>query len=104
MKRIIPVTDLQRQAGQVLNSLSDSDEPVIVTQRGRASAVLISAERYTRIEEDLERLDELELSEMVRKAREARATGDIISHKDVKQRLGLVDQEPEKRKRGSRTR
>ena len=50
MKRIIPVTDLQRQAGQVLNSLSDSDEPVIVTQRGRASAVLISAERYTRIE------------------------------------------------------
>jgi len=55
MKRIIPITDSQRQAGRVLNSLSDSDEPVIVTQRGRASAVLISADRYTRIKEDLER-------------------------------------------------
>jgi prevent-host-death family protein len=97
MKRIIPVTDLQRQAGQVLNSLSDSDEPVIVTQRGRASAVLISAERYNRIEEDLERLDELELSEMVRRAREARAAGETISHEDVKKRLGLAEQESAKR-------
>lgn len=104
MKRIIPVTDLQRQAGQVLNSLSDSDEPVIVTQRGRASAVLISAERYTRIEEDLERLDELELSEMVRKARESRAAGDTVSHEEVKRRLGLGEQEPEKRRPGSRER
>lgn len=71
----------------MLKSLADSNEPVIVTRRGRASAVLISAERYARIEEDLERLDELELSEMVRVAREARAGGDIVSHEDVKKRL-----------------
>ena len=104
MKKIIPITDLQRQAGQVLNSLSDSDEPIIVTQRGRASAVLLSAERYTRIEEDLERLDELELSEMVRKAREALASGDTVSHEDVRKRLGLPEQEPEEQPGGSRAR
>jgi prevent-host-death family protein len=98
MKRIIPITALQRQAGQVLNSLSDSDEPVIVTQRGRASAVLISAERYTQIEEDLERLDELELSEMVRRAREARAAGETVAHEDVKKGLGLAGQESTKRR------
>lgn len=103
MKRIIPITDLQRQAGQILNSLSDSDEPVVVTQRGRASAVLISAEHYARIEEDLDRLDELELSEMVRRAREAREAGDTISHEDVKKRLGLTEQTPEKQRDGSRT-
>jgi prevent-host-death family protein len=101
MKKIIPVTDLQRQAGQILNSLSDSDEPVIVTQRGRASAVIISAERYTRIEEDLERLDELELSELVKRAREARAAGDTISHLDVKKRFGVEEREP-KQQRSSR--
>lgn len=104
MKRIIPVTDLQRQAGQVLNSLSDSDEPVIVTQRGRPSAVLISAERYSRIEEDLERLDELELSEMVRRAREARAAGETVSHEDVKKRLGLAELESAKRRPARRER
>jgi hypothetical protein len=50
--------------------------------------------------EDLERLDELELSEMVSMARESRAAGDTVSHEDVKKRLGLDEQEPEKRRRG----
>lgn len=92
MNKVIPITDLKRQAGRALKSLSDSDESVIVTRRGRASAVLISAEHYTRIEEDLERLDELELSEMVRKARDARAAGETVSHGDVRKRLRSADQ------------
>lgn len=92
MNKIISITDLKRQAGRVLNGLSESDEPVIITRRGRASAVLISAERYTRIEEDLERLDELELPEMVRKARDARAAGETVSHGDVRKRLRSADQ------------
>lgn len=104
MKKIIPVTDLQRQAGQVLSSLSDSDEPVIITQRGRASAVIISAERYTQIEEDLQRLDELELSEMVNRAREARAAGDTLSHEEVKKRLGLTEAAPRRRRPAKRAR
>ena len=58
MKTIIPVTDLQRQAAQILGDLND--EPVVITQRGRASAVLLSARRYAEIEEDLQMLDDLE--------------------------------------------
>ena len=98
MKKIIPITDLQRQAGQILSSLSDSDEPVIITQRGRTAAVIVSAERYTQIEEDLQRLDELELLEMVKRANEARAAGDTVSHAEVKKRLGLVAQTRKKRR------
>ncbi len=91
MKRIIPITDLQRQAGQVVGSLIDSDEPVVVTQRGRAAAVIVSVARYQQIEEDLERLDELELSEMVERGREAKRMGDVLSHAEVKRRLGMAD-------------
>ena len=91
MRKIIPITDLQRQAGQVVGSLSDSDEPIVVTQRGRAAAVIVSIERYQRIEEDLERLDELELSEMVEQALMAKAAGDVLSHAEVKRRLGMAD-------------
>src|SRR5205085_7731408 len=104
MKKIIPITDLQRQAGQILSSLSDSDEPVIITQRGRTAAVILSAERYTQIEEDLQRLDELELLEMVKRANEARAADDTISHAKVKKRLGLTEQPPNKRHLARRTR
>jgi prevent-host-death family protein len=87
MKKIIPITDLQRQAGQIIGGLVDSQEPVVITQRGRPAAVLFSAARYEQIEEDLERLDELELLEMVTRAREARANNETISHKEVKTRL-----------------
>ena len=87
MKNIVPITDLQRQAGQIIGGLSESDEPVIVTQRGRAAAVIISADRYEEIEEDLKRLDELELLELVEKGRQAIAAGDIISHEEVKRKL-----------------
>jgi prevent-host-death family protein len=89
MKRIVPITDLQRQAGQLVSGFVKSDEPVIITQRGRAAAVLMSVSRYSQIEEDLQRLDELELLEMVHVARQAKSEGKTISHDEVKRRLGL---------------
>jgi prevent-host-death family protein len=89
MKNIIPVTDLQRQAAQILTELNDSSEPFIITQRGRATAVLLTAKRYAEIEEDLQRLDELELLAMVGDSRQAIKEGKTISQKDVKKRLGI---------------
>jgi prevent-host-death family protein len=89
MKNIIPITDLQRQASQIIGSLADSEEPVVITQRGRASAVLISAERYGEIEADLKRLDELEVLEMVEKSRQNIADGKLINHDEVKKRLNF---------------
>ena len=88
MRKIIPVTDLQRAAVQIVTALNDADGSlVVITDRGRPAAVLLSAERYTQIESDLERLDELELVEMVENARTARAADDAISHDEVKKRL-----------------
>lgn len=87
MKNIIPVTDLQRQAGQIIGSLADLDEPVVVTQRGRASAVLMTTERYAEIEADLKRLDELEILELIEKSREDIAERRILSSDEVKKRL-----------------
>lgn len=87
MKNIIPVTDLQRQAAQILKDLNKSSEPVVITQRGRASAVLLSAKHYEQIEEDLALLDELELEQLVREGLEDKAAGRTISLDDAKKRL-----------------
>ena len=87
MDRIVPITDLQRQAGQIVSEIAESGESVIVTQRGRPAAVLISAARYAEIEADLDRLDELELVEMVARSREAVAAGDTLSHDAVARRI-----------------
>ncbi len=87
MKNIIPITDLQRQAAQILGALDN--DPVIITQRGRASAVLLSARRYAEIEEDLQMLDDLELLQMVEESKQEIKDGKTISHEDIKKRLNF---------------
>ncbi|MGH9764555.1 MAG: type II toxin-antitoxin system Phd/YefM family antitoxin [Blastocatellia bacterium] len=87
MRRIIPITDLQRKPGEIVSSLAESEEPIIITQRGRPSAVLLAVDRYEQMEEDMARLDQLELEEMVANARKAISAGETISHSEVKKKL-----------------
>ena len=49
---IIPVTDLRQDAAGVLKRIRGRKEPLIVTQRGRAAAVLLSMEAYERSEQE----------------------------------------------------
>jgi prevent-host-death family protein len=47
---IIPVSDLRQDAAALLKELRDSNEPMFITQRGRAAAVLIGIDAYQRAE------------------------------------------------------
>jgi prevent-host-death family protein len=49
---IIPVTDLRQDAAAVLKRIRSRKQPLIVTQRGRAAAVLLSVEAYERSEQE----------------------------------------------------
>lgn len=49
---IIPVTDLRKDAAAALERLRTSKQPVVITQRGRAAAVLQSMEEYERGEHE----------------------------------------------------
>ncbi len=51
---IVPVSDLRRSATSLLEKLKTSREPVVVTQRGRAAAVLLSVDEFERRERDAE--------------------------------------------------
>lgn len=44
--KIIPISDLRQNASDVLKGVAASREPVFITQRGRAAAVLVSMEVY----------------------------------------------------------
>ncbi len=54
--KIIPVSDLRQDAAGVLKRVKDSGEPLIITQRGRAAAVMLSIDAYERVEHDKELL------------------------------------------------
>ena len=49
---IIPVSDLRQDAAGTLRRVNRSRQPLVVTQRGRATAVLIGIEAYQRSERE----------------------------------------------------
>lgn len=53
---IIPVTDLRQDAAAALKRVRTSRQPVVITQRGRAAAVMLSIEAYEDREHERELL------------------------------------------------
>jgi len=54
LPRIIPISDLRQDTAGVIRRVAASNVPVVITQRGRASAVLVSAEAYERTQHENE--------------------------------------------------
>jgi prevent-host-death family protein len=53
---IVPITDLRQDATSIVKRVNDSGQPVVITQRGRAAAVMVSMEAYEHTEHELELL------------------------------------------------
>lgn len=51
--KIIPVSDLRQKTSDVLKNVS-SGEPVFITQRGRAAAVIVSMKSYEQWRHELD--------------------------------------------------
>jgi len=47
--KFIPVTDLRQDAAAVLRAVQSGTEPIVVMQRSRSAAVLISVDSYERM-------------------------------------------------------
>ena len=56
---IIPVSDLRQDAAAVLKRVRNSHEPLIVTQRGRAVAVMLSVKSYEQVDYERQLLRQL---------------------------------------------
>ena len=53
---IIPITDLRQDATAIIKRVAASREPLVITQRGRAAAVMVSMEAYEHFQHELELL------------------------------------------------
>jgi len=50
--QIIPITDLRQDSSEILKRVKSSREPLVITQRGRAAAVMLSIGEYERAENE----------------------------------------------------
>ena len=56
MEQIIPISELQSQAKQIVERVKNTRDPVIITQRGRPAALLVNYEDYAGLVATLEEL------------------------------------------------
>jgi prevent-host-death family protein len=52
--KILPISDLRQDASGVIKRISTSREPLFITQRGRAAAVMVSMKEYENTQHELE--------------------------------------------------
>jgi PHD/YefM family antitoxin component YafN of YafNO toxin-antitoxin module len=69
MPRIVTADDLRARLGRELDALSNSEEALYVSKRGRLAGVLLDPEKYAEL---IERLDYLEDSLAALQARQER--------------------------------
>ncbi len=85
---IKPVTEIKRHATEIIAQLEADHVPVLITEHGRAAAVLLDVESYQSM---LRRLD---LLEGIARGERAFAEGRVVSHDEAKKRLGRWLNEP----------
>jgi prevent-host-death family protein len=83
LSNIIPVSDLRQDAAKLLKQLNKSDEPLIITQRGRAAAVMIGVEAYEKFEHEKELLRLLAKGEKEIERGEGSDLDSVLSEADV---------------------
>jgi prevent-host-death family protein len=54
MPKIIPISELRQKASDVVKDISRSRQPVFITQRGRAAAVIISTDVYEETQHEID--------------------------------------------------
>ena len=89
LMNILPVSDLRQDAAKILKKLRDNKEPIIITQRGRAAAVIIGIEAYEKSEHDKELLKLLAKGEKEIERGEGYDLDTVLAEADL-----ILSQEP----------
>jgi prevent-host-death family protein len=87
---MLPVTDLRQDAAAALKRLRALKQPLVITQRGRAAAVMLSIEAYERAEHERRLLKALARGEREIAAGKGHDLRSVLAEADAL----LADDEP----------
>jgi len=79
---IVPITDLRQDASGVIKRATASQQPVFITQRGRAAAVVVSVQAYERTQHELEILRLLAWGEAEIEAGSGHTLAEVLAEAD----------------------
>jgi prevent-host-death family protein len=85
MIKQVTVTDLQRRAAEVISGLREG--PVVISQRGRPAAVILTAEAYEQMEQALAEVEARQVREIVEAGLSSYRAGRTSSQAAVARRV-----------------
>jgi len=84
MEKIIPISDLQTRAKKIVESVKQTRDPVIITQRGRPAALLVNYEDYEGMVATLDELSQPDWRERLAEAERDSKAGKGIELEEFK--------------------
>ncbi len=72
-----PVTEVKRRATELIKELQETKQPMLITQHGRAAAVMMDIESYELMQR------RMEIMEAIAQGERAWAEGRVIPHETV---------------------
>ena len=84
--RIKPISYLKAHAAEIMRSIGDQPEPLIITQNGEAKAVVQDIDSYERMQESLTLLRMLALGSRQIEAGQVQPAADVIARLRKRQR------------------
>lgn len=80
---IVPITDLRQDATRIVKRAAALRQPLVITQRGRAAAVLVGIKDYQHTQEELEILRVLVRGQKEIEAGIGHGLDDVLADADV---------------------
>ena len=90
MARIVPFSEARARLTELLDDVEKRHEHVVITRKGRPTAVVVSPEEWEALEETVEVLQDEGLLTALRESEEDVKAGRLFSLDEVKRELGLA--------------
>jgi antitoxin YefM len=84
MEKIIPISELQTRAKNIVESVKRTRDPVVITQRGRPAALLVNYEEYEGIMATLEEMSQPDWRERLAQAERDSKAGKGVELEEFK--------------------
>jgi prevent-host-death family protein len=87
--KTVPFTEARARLSELLDELERRHEHVVITRKGRPSAVLVPADEQEALEETLEILQDEDLLDALRESEADAKAGRLRTLREVRRELGL---------------
>ena len=75
MSRTLPISEVKARLPELVTSVEEREEEIVVTRKGKPAAVLVNYGEYERLKETLDVLSDAELMKQIRRSRRFYAAG-----------------------------